>query len=100
MEAIEPELVAIRQLCAQYCKYTPDNIFNCDETGIYVKELDTKSYTTALSTTGAKAIRDCRVSILFCINASGTPLAMAKEKKSLRPLVISNIICSEWETSA
>jgi hypothetical protein len=90
LEAIEPELVKIRQLCAQY---TPDNIFNCDETGMYVKELDTKSYTTALSTSGAKAIRDYRVSILFCINASGTSLAMAKEKKSLMPLVIGNVLC-------
>lgn len=87
MEVIEPELIEIRQLCTQY---TPDNIFNCDETGMYVKELDTKSYTTPLSTSGAKAIRDCRVSVMFCINASGTSLAMAKEKKSLRPLVIGN----------
>ena len=89
LEAIEPELIEIRQLCAQY---TPDNIFNCDETGMYVKELDTKSYTTPLSTSGAKAIRDCRVSVLFCINASGTSLAMVKEKKSLRPLVIGNVL--------
>jgi len=88
LEAIEPELIEIRQLCAQY---TPDNIFNCDETGMYVKELDTKSYTTSLSTSGAKAIRDCRVSVMFCINASGTSLAMAKKKESLRPQVIVKV---------
>jgi len=85
LEAIEPELITIRQICSQY---TPDNILNCDETGWYVKELDTKSYTTAISTSGAKAIRDCRITVLLCINASGTSLAMAKEKKSLRPLLI------------
>ena len=90
LEAIEPELVEIRQLCAQY---TPDTIFNCDETGMYVKELDTKSYTTPLSKSGAKALRDCKVSILFCINASGTSLALAKTKQSLKPLVIGNILC-------
>jgi len=88
LEAIEPELIEIRQLCAQY---TPDNIFNCDETGMYVKELDTKSYTDPTSTSGAKAIRDCRVSVMFCVNASGTSLAMAKKKKSLRPLVLGNV---------
>lgn len=59
---------------------------------MYVKEQDTKSYTTALSKSGAKAIRDCRVSVMFCISASGTSLAMAKEKKSLRPLVTGNVL--------
>jgi len=87
LEAIEPELAVIRNLCAQY---TADNIFNCDETGMYLKELDTKSYTTLQSTSGAKAIRDCRVSILFCINASGSSLSKANSMDSLRPLVIGN----------
>jgi hypothetical protein len=82
MEAIEPELVEIPQLCAQY---TPDNIFNCDETGMYVKELDTKSYTASLSTSGVKAIRDCRVSIMSRINASKTSRSMVKGEKPLRP---------------
>lgn len=89
LDAIEPELDKIRRICAQY---TPDNIFNCDETGMYVKELDTKSYATPLSKSGAKAFRDCRVSILFCINASDTSLNLAKTKKSLKPLVIGNMI--------
>jgi hypothetical protein len=89
LDAIEPELDKIRKLCA---KYTTDNIFNCDETGMYVKELDTKSYTTPLSKSGAKAFRDCKVSILFCINASGTSLALAKTKPSLRPYVIGNML--------
>ena len=90
--AIETQLIEIRNLCAQY---TPDTIFNCDETGMYLMELDTKSYTTPLSKAGAKAFRNCKVSVLFCINASGTSLAMAKTKKSLRPVVIGNILC-EW----
>ncbi|OAQ22274.1 hypothetical protein K457DRAFT_45895, partial [Linnemannia elongata AG-77] len=32
LEAIEPELAEIRQLCAMY---DPENIYNCDETGLY-----------------------------------------------------------------
>ncbi|KAG0248034.1 hypothetical protein BGZ95_008247, partial [Linnemannia exigua] len=44
---------------------------------MYLKELDTKSYTTPLSKSGAKAFRECRVPVLFCINASGTSLTMA-----------------------
>ena len=85
LEAIEPELVQIRQLCAQY---TPDNIYNCDETGFYLKELDQKSYTTQLSESGVKANRNCRVTILFCINASGTSLLKAKHMDALKPQVI------------
>ncbi|KAF9181400.1 hypothetical protein BGZ50_005528, partial [Haplosporangium sp. Z 11] len=52
--AIEPELANVRQLCAQY---TPDNIFNCDETDFYLSELDNKPYTTPGSKSGAKASR-------------------------------------------
>ncbi|KAG0246457.1 hypothetical protein BG011_002429, partial [Mortierella polycephala] len=40
LESIEPELVQIREL---YAQYTPDNIYNCDETGFYLKELVHKS---------------------------------------------------------
>ncbi|KAF9110515.1 hypothetical protein BGX27_006223 [Mortierella sp. AM989] len=69
LEAIEPGIVDIRQRCAQ-CT-------NCDETGFYLKELDTRSYTTPCSKSSAKAFRDCKVSVLFCINASGTSLSMA-----------------------
>jgi len=94
MEAIEPELVEIRNLCSQY---SPENIYNCDETGIYLKELDTKSYTVLKSNSGAKAIRSCRVTLMFCINATGSSLALAKTKHSLRPLIIST--CDDFNAS-
>ncbi|KAF9101672.1 CENPB DNA-binding domain-containing protein 1 [Mortierella sp. AM989] len=71
LEAIEPELVDIRRHCAQS---TPDTILNCDETGFYLKELDTRSYTITCSKSSAKAFKDCKGSALFCINASGTSL--------------------------
>ena len=80
LEAIKPELVQIRQLWAQY---TPDSIYNCDETGVYLEELYHKSYTTQLSEAGVKANRNCRVTILFCINASGASLLKAEHMDAL-----------------
>lgn len=88
LDAIEPELVTTREICKEY---NPEDIYNCDETGMYLKELDTKSYTVIKSTAGAKAARDCRVSILFCINASGSSLALSKKYPALKPLVIGKI---------
>ncbi|KAG0360632.1 Tigger transposable element-derived protein 6 [Gamsiella multidivaricata] len=94
LEAIEPKLTDVRQLCAQY---TPDNIFNCDEIGFYLQELDGKFYTTLGSKSGAKANRCCRVSTLFCINASGSSLAMVDAKGLLKPLVIGDAIPKDLE---
>lgn len=91
LEAIEPEMAEIRELCENY---DVDDIFNCDETGMYLKELSSMSYTVVGDKSGAKADRGCRVSILFCVNASGTSLALADDDAwdSLRPLVIGNAI--------
>ncbi|KAF9080112.1 hypothetical protein BGX29_005614, partial [Mortierella sp. GBA35] len=68
----------------------PDNIYNCDETGMYLKELSTHSYTTEELASGAKPERGSanRVSILFCVNATGSSLARAATVEALRPLVI------------
>ncbi|KAF9586323.1 hypothetical protein BGW38_006945 [Lunasporangiospora selenospora] len=58
LEKIEPELEAIRARCA---RYSPDNIYNCDKTGLYLKQLDPKSHTTVGDTTaGVKADKNCR----------------------------------------
>lgn len=85
--AIEPELRNIRAVCANY---SPDDIYNCDETGVYLKELVTKSYTVPEGTGGTKPNRSARVSILFCVNASGSSLILAEDPKmsALRPMVI------------
>jgi hypothetical protein len=85
MVAIEPELVEIRALAAQF---HPRNIVNCDETGMYLKELDTKSYTTVEWTSGAKANRNARVTILFCINADGSSLDLANTIDAFKPLIV------------
>jgi hypothetical protein len=88
LEAIEPELVEIRALCSTY---PLDDIYNCDETGLYLKELDTKTYTVAPTLKGAKATRASRVTILFCINATGTSLAMADKMDTLKPFVLGKL---------
>jgi len=90
--AIEPELRDIRAVCANY---SPDDIFNCDETGVYLKELVTKSYTVPEKTSGSKPNRSARVSILFCVNASGSSLVLSEDPKmsALRPLLIGKYTC-------
>ena len=75
----------IRALAAQF---HPRNIVNCDETGMYLKELDTKSYTTVEWTSGAKAYRNARVTILFCINADGSSLDLANTIDAFKPLIV------------
>jgi len=88
--AIEPELVEIRALASLF---KPRNIVNCDETGFYLKELSDKSYTTD-STSGAKPNRSSRVSILFCINADGSSLALANKIDAFKPLVLGKFALS------
>ncbi|KAG0248505.1 hypothetical protein BGZ95_008025, partial [Linnemannia exigua] len=82
MGAIEDELVEIRRICAEY---SPDNIYNCDETGIYLKELSSKSYTFRGDKAGGKPIREARVSLLMCVNASGSSVRKAETMSALRP---------------
>ena len=86
--AIEPELVEIRELCSGFA---PENIYNCDETGMYLKEQMTKTYAAVVTHEGAKAARDCRVSIMFCINATGSSLALSDRIPALKPFVIGKI---------
>lgn len=85
MDAIKPELDEITQICSEY---RPNNIYNCDETGPYLKELNSKSYTVGGDNVGGKASRACRVSLLVCANASGTSIRKAETMSSLRLLVL------------
>ncbi|KAG0247354.1 hypothetical protein BG011_001636, partial [Mortierella polycephala] len=59
-----------------------------DETGFYLMELDDWPYATPGPKSGVKGNRSCRITALFCVNASGSSLAMANIMSSLRPLVI------------
>ncbi|KAF9274271.1 hypothetical protein BGZ88_003144 [Linnemannia elongata] len=69
-----------------------DDIYNCDETDIYLKEPSTLSYTIEELASGTKPERGTgsQVSILFCVNASGSSLARAGTVEALRPVDIDN----------
>lgn len=85
--AIAERMDEIREICSSF---ELDDIYNCDETGMYLKELSTHSYTMEELASGAKPERGTgsRVSILFCVNASGSSLARAGTVEALRPVVI------------
>lgn len=51
--------------------YDPCDIYNCDETGLYMKALSNKSLSTK-QISGRKPSGDARVSILLCCNADAT----------------------------
>lgn len=53
--------------------YSYDQVFNCDETGLYWKKMPSRTYLTQkeLSAPGFKVSKD-RFTLLFCANASGT----------------------------
>ncbi|KAF9079056.1 hypothetical protein BGX23_005218, partial [Mortierella sp. AD031] len=60
--------------------------------------MDTRSYTTTpISRAGTKADRVLRVSVLFCINASGSSLVLADTMDALKPLVIAKHLTNEIE---
>lgn len=87
LKEIEPRMAEIRRICS---KYDPDDIYNCDETGMYLLEVYNRSFTIPDFVKAAKPTRGTgtRVSILFCINATGSSLARETEIPALRPLVI------------
>ena len=87
LNAIAGRMEEVRNICS---KFEPDDIYNCDETGMYLRELTTHSYTTKEFMSGTKPARgESRVPILFCVNATGSSLARAAAVEALRPLVIS-----------
>lgn len=53
--------------------YHPDQIFNCDETGLYWKKMPSRTFLTQneKSASGFKVSKD-RYTLLLCANASGT----------------------------
>lgn len=91
MQAIEPRMAEIRKICSEY---NPEDIYNCDETGMYLLEVPARSYSIPELKRGAKATRGTgsRVSVLFCINATGSSLAREVNIPALRPLVIGKYI--------
>jgi len=90
-DAIAERMDEIRTISSGF---NPDDIYNCDETGMYLKELSTHSYTTKEFMSGAKSERGTanRVSILFCVNATGSSLVRADKVEALKPLVIGKAL--------
>lgn len=89
-DAIAERMNELRNMCSDF---EPNDIYNCDETGMYLKELSTHTYTAEDLTSGSKPERGAsRVSILFCVNASGSSLSRAAVVEALRPQVISKNI--------
>lgn len=83
-----PEL---RKLIAEK-GYSPDQIFNCDKTGLYWKKMPSRTYLTKneKSAPGFKVSKD-RFMLLFCANLSGTfrckPMLVYKSEN---PRVLKN----------
>lgn len=61
--------------------YTPDRVFNADESGLYWRRMPETTYTMQANASGFKAAKE-RVTVMFCSNASGD--------KFVKPLVINN----------
>jgi hypothetical protein len=78
MEANRPMFEAI---AAQLSDFAPSDIYNCDETGLYLKVMSNRTLSQS-RVSGIKQNTDARVSILLCCNADGTdkrkPLVLCK----------------------
>ncbi|UYV79879.1 hypothetical protein LAZ67_18000960 [Cordylochernes scorpioides] len=78
--------------------YTPDQVFNADESGLFWKKMPEKTYVSKfyISASGHKAAKD-RITIRFCSNASGDyimkPLVINKSKmpRAFKGVNINNI---------
>lgn len=61
--------------------YSPHQVFNADESGLFWKRTPNTTYTIENSASGFKTAKE-RVTIMFCSNASG--------EKFMKPMMISN----------
>lgn len=88
-EGFKTRMAEINKICGEYHF---DDIYNCDETGFYLTDMSCLSLTTQNMVSGVKPKRSARVSILFCVNASGSSLSKSQKITALRPLVLSKHI--------
>lgn len=68
LESCRTQIEEIKQRLATF---HPNDVYNCDETGLYLKAQSNKSLDSK-PIRGKKDIRAARVSILFCSNATGS----------------------------
>jgi hypothetical protein len=66
--------------------YLPEEVFNADETGLFWKRMPSRTYLTKSekSAPGFKVAKD-RLTLLFCVNASGRMIKPKVVYKSLNP---------------
>jgi hypothetical protein len=77
---------AFEAIAGQLVGYHPSNVYNCDETGLYLKVMSSRTLSND-RVSGRKPNRDARVSILLCCNATGT------DKR--KPLVLCMFRCTD-----
>lgn len=75
----------VQKIMEELNNYELDDIYNCDETGLYLKWLS--SWTLDLiKASGAKPAKNDRVSVLLCTNATGTdkrkPFILSKSRST------------------
>lgn len=86
------EMIAIRQALSTYC---PRDVFNCDETALFWKQIPDRSLSTR-SLPGKKKEK-ARISALFCCNADGSErlptwyIGTAKRPRAFQAAGIQNI---------
>ncbi|XP_029777041.1 tigger transposable element-derived protein 1-like [Suricata suricatta] len=77
-EAVSSDATAAEAFAAEFQElmasegYLPEQVFNCDETGLFWREMPKRTYVTEEESAapGHKPLKD-RLSLLFCANASG-----------------------------
>jgi hypothetical protein len=78
---IEAHRPAFQAIAEQLKAYQPQDVYNCDETGLYLKVVSGRSISEG-RIDGRKLNKDARVSILHCCNADGSdkrkPLVLCK----------------------
>ncbi|KAG0441672.1 Tigger transposable element-derived protein 6 [Dictyocoela muelleri] len=72
-------------------EYDQNDIFNCDETGIFYKQSHTRTYTMTESDKANGKFSKERINILFSVSRSGEKLKPVVIGKSRRPRCFKNV---------
>ena len=78
----------LEELC---CGFTPENIFNCDETGLMFKALPNKSYVQKTKQSRGIKIKKDRLSVLLTASMTGEKLKPLVIGKSAKPRCFKNL---------
>ena len=106
--AVEPEIETLR--CALK-EYSPDNIFNMDETGLFFRAIPNHSYLLADEGDQRQEGRGCkamkakdRLTVVLCVNSTGTckvdPVVIGSAKKPRCFKEIPPVVPYFWQKNA